>query len=176
MKISMVMVETINGKTTKGQTPGTSAWASSEDQEYFFSKIKENKLLIMGRKTYEAARQDMQITSERLRVILTSDPDKYQQDYVKDQLEFCAESPQTLITKLEERGYTKALLLGGEKTNTEFLQAGLVEEIWLTIEPKIFGRGNNLLAECDFEGDLQLIRSERLNEKGTLLLIYKVIR
>ena len=175
MKVIMVMVQTVNGKTTNGNLSGTSTFASSEDQDFFLNVRNENNLLIMGRKTYEAAKEGMTLTADRLKIVLTSQPERFTSEEKPNQLEFSSDQPHELLRKLSERGYTQALLLGGEKTNTDFLRAGLVDEIWLTIEPRILGKGNDLLGEADLDLNLQLIQNERLNHQGTLLLKYKVL-
>lgn len=174
MKVILVMVSSINGKTTKGEASGTSGFASKEDQDYFFQTLRENKLLIMGSKTYEVARPEMKLSPVRLRVVLTSRPDRFQSDVIKGQLEFSSDDPRKLLSKLEDRGYTQALLLGGARTNSQFLKENLVSELWLTVEPKIFGTGNNLLDEVGLDLNLQLINFEQLNAEGTLLLKYRL--
>jgi riboflavin biosynthesis pyrimidine reductase len=56
-----------------------------------------------------------------------------------------------------------------------FFAAGLVDEIWLTVEPILFGGGTPLLvARVDVR--LELLASEKLNAAGTLLLRYRVAR
>ncbi len=168
------MVSTINGKTTKGNTPGTKNLASKEDQEYFFQTLQNNNLLIMGSKTYEAARDEIKLSDDRLRVVLTSRPDDYRHEAVTNQLEFTSDKPKIVLQKLEKRGYTQAILLGGARTNTDFFKERLVDEIWLTLEPKIFGEGNDLLSSVELDLDLQLLESEKLNDTGTLLLKYEL--
>jgi dihydrofolate reductase len=175
MKVILVMVSSLNGKTTKGQTEGTSSWASPEDQAYFFQTLQDNNLLIMGSKTYEVAKPEMKLTSDRLRVILTSRPEDYKTDIIDGQLEFSSEQPTTLLKHLEERGYHQAVLLGGARTNTEFFKEDLVSELWLTLEPKIFGTGNDLFSELNLNLNLELINLEKINNSGTLLLKYHVI-
>jgi riboflavin biosynthesis pyrimidine reductase len=56
-----------------------------------------------------------------------------------------------------------------------FLAAGLVDEIWLTVEPLLFGGGTPLLA-ARVDVRLELLASEKLNAAGTLLLRYRVVR
>jgi dihydrofolate reductase len=50
-----------------------------------------------------------------------------------------------------------------------------VDEIWLTVEPLLFGGGTPLLA-ARVDVRLALLASERLNAAGTLLLRYRVVR
>jgi dihydrofolate reductase len=172
MKVILVMVASINGKTTKGTTQGTSGWASPEDQDYFFRTLQDNNLLIMGSKTYEVARPEMKLTPDRLRVVLTSRPEDYQNDFIQDQLEFSSDHPKKLIDNLEQRGFEQAILLGGAATNREFLSEDLVDELWLTIEPWIFGTGNDLVGEGTFNKKLRLLSLRQLNSRGSLLVKY----
>ncbi|HXB30351.1 MAG TPA: hypothetical protein VNW49_11060, partial [Puia sp.] len=59
---------------------------------------------------------------------------------------------------------------------TSFLQAQLIDEIWLTIEPKIFGVGDNFATGTKLDIDLHLIQSEKVNDQGTLITKYAVLR
>ena len=67
------------------------------------------------------------------------------------------------------------LLVGGGKTNALFLEASLVNEIYLTVEPKLFGMGKSLIAEGNFTKNLKLQSVKKLNEQGTLLLKYNIV-
>ena len=73
-----------------------------------------------------------------------------------------------------QKGYKKLLLPGGTNTNTSFLIAGLVDEILLTVEPKIFGLGKQLFLEKSLEASLELLSFKKLNKQGTLLLHYQI--
>lgn len=80
-----------------------------------------------------------------------------------------------MVKNLTKRGYEKALLVGGEQVSTQFFKESLVNELWLTIEPYIFGYGNSLLSNEKLNVSLELKTLKKLNNKGALLLKYKVI-
>ena len=170
----MAAVSSVNGKTTKGENPNIYSWTSKEDSQLFFSLIKENNLIVMGAKTYEAAKKLIKLEKDKLRIALTRNPQKYSADAVKGSLEFSNESPLELVKRLSKKGYKKMLLVGGGQINTLFLKANLVDELHLTIEPKIFGTGKNLISEEGFNKQLKLINVKKLNSQGTLRLEYKV--
>lgn len=130
-------------------------------------------LLLMGRKTYEAVRPKPE--AERLRMVLTTQPDNYTASIVPSQLEFTGLQPQELVASLEARGYTSALLLGGGAVNGAFLAAGLGDELYVTIEPLLFGRGTPLFGGVELNVSLRLLESKQLNTRGTLLLHYAII-
>jgi dihydrofolate reductase len=171
----MVMVTTLDGKITKGDDPHIHQWTSKEDQEYFSSLIKSNNLLVFGSQTYEAAKNRMHLSQGKLRVVLTRNPEKYKRDSVPGQLEFSNESPRQLVARLRKKGYKTLLLLGGGVVNALFLRAGLVDELHLTLEPKIFGRGKALVNE-EVNVSLKLTSVKKLNSQGTLLLKYRVLK
>ena len=58
--------------------------------------------------------------------------------------------------------------------NALFLGAGLVDEVWLTVEPVIFGQGVDLFRGAELNVRARLIHMEQLNETGTLHLRYAV--
>ncbi|MFA6081553.1 MAG: dihydrofolate reductase family protein [Patescibacteria group bacterium] len=89
-------------------------------------------------------------------------------------MEFSNETPEKLIERLSTLGYKKALLVGGSIINGLFLKNNLVDELYLTIEPKIFGKGKNIVEEQSLDKSLQLINVKKLNKTGTLLLKYKI--
>lgn len=175
MKVIMVAVSSLNGKITRGNDPNIYSWTSKEDSELFFSLIEKSNLIVMGSKTYESARRFIKHKKNRLRVVLTRNPKKYSRETIKGMLEFAEETPLKLINQLESRGYKKMLLVGGATINTLFLKQKLVNEIYLTIEPKLFGLGKNLINKENFEMQLKLISIKKLNKRGTLHLKYKSI-
>ena len=69
-------------------------------------------------------------------------------------------------------GYRQALLGGGTYLNTLFLEKKLIDEIILTIEPKIFGDGLSLFSK-DFNIELQLLEVKQINANA-IMLRYKV--
>ncbi len=55
------------------------------------------------------------------------------------------------------------------------MSEGLIDEIYLDIEPIIFGKGIPVLAAADFEYELSLLASTKLTD-NTVQLHYKVTR
>lgn len=173
MKVILAAVCSFDGKITKWQGNLASDFASTEDQE-LFSQIKlQNNLLIMGSNTYDAVFPKPE--KERLRIVLTSNPKKYQKFEIPGQLEFIKLPLNDAISSLEKRGYKQALLVGGGKLTTSFLRENLVSEIWLTLEPVIFGLGKVLIDLEKLDIKLQLLEFKKLNSQGTLFLKYAIL-
>ena len=155
MKIILVMVISADGKITKGDQ-GPNHWASPEDQDFFHNLKKKIGVIIVGRKTYEAAGKPHGDGIERI------------------VMSHCGPTPGEVVADLEKKGYSEALLVGGSDVNAEFFRRKLVSEIYLTIEPKIFGVGLPLAQGIPLEVELELINMKQLNPQGTLLLHYRV--
>ena len=172
MKVTMVSVCSADGKMTRGDDPLVQHWSSKEDFAHFMELINAHKLLVMGRKTFEAVEPHPQ--PERLRVVLTSTPDDFAAAVIPGQLEFSSAAPRDLVASLEGRGYDSLLLLGGGHVNAAFLQAGLVNELYMTIEPVLFGMGTPMVDGAVPNVQLQLLDTRPLNDTGTLLLHYVV--
>jgi len=175
MKIILAMVISIDGKTTKWDETNISKWASKEDQQYFADLVKKSEVVIMGSKTFESASPNIKLSPDTLRIIMTKNPEKYSNLEVKNQLEFTNLSPKKILENLKQRDKLKVLLAGGEQINSLFLKEKYVDELWLTIEPKIFGLGKTLLDQNKLELDLKLSEIKQLND-NTIILKYLIAK
>ena len=68
------------------------------------------------------------------------------------------------------------LLAGGAETNAQFFDAGLVDEMYLTVEPLLLGSGLPLTGFLQNAVQLKLMESTTLNDRGTVQLHYQVVQ
>lgn len=176
MNVIMIVVASINGKTTRGNESDIYSWTSKEDQDLFFSLRDRAPLIVMGRKTFEAASDKIKLGPNNRRIVLTRNPEQFTSKTVPGQLEFTNEPPDNLVKRLENEGCKEILLVGGAEIDAAFLQAKLVDELHLTLEPLLFGKGKDLLTGVPFDVPLHLLEMKKLNEQGTLHLIYTLDR
>jgi dihydrofolate reductase len=174
MKTILVFVSTLDGKVTKWGNPDIKSWSSKSDQDYFKKVWNETKLIIMGSKSYDA--DPIKPSSNHHFVVMTKHTSKYREFEISGQLEFTDESPGTLFTRFEKEGNDLMLIVGGAQIATSFLKEQLIDELWLTIEPKIFGLGGNFVIEEKLDINLQLLSCERVNKQGTLINKYAVLK
>jgi dihydrofolate reductase len=174
MKTILVFVSTLDGKITRWADPDVRSWSSQSDKKYFIKLWKDTRLIVMGSNTYNV--KPVRPSSKHLFVIMTHHPSEYKGFEILGQLEFTDESPKNLFTRFEKEGNELMLVVGGAQVATSFLKQQLIDELWLTIEPKIFGSGANIVVEEKLDINLKLISSERVNEQGTLINKYKVIK
>jgi|Napbiome12C3dose_1001474.scaffolds.fasta_scaffold00004_60 riboflavin biosynthesis pyrimidine reductase len=174
MKVVLAIVTSLDGKSTKGFKP-PKLWASKEDQLHFQSLISKNNVIVMGKNTYTVSKDIIKLSKNKLRIVMARDINEFKGAVVSNQLEFSSESPKQLIKRLTKQGFKQMLLVSGPKLNSAFLKAGLVNELWITLEPNIFGAGIGLVDSEKLDVKLKLLSSKKLNAQGTLLLKYQVI-
>ena len=168
MRILLLAAITLDGKIARNEKHFVD-WSSREDKKLFFSTSKRAGVIIVGNNTYKTFPAPL---PGRLHIVLTREPDpSLNQPGV---VEYTNRSPEEISADLEARGYTEAVLTGGAQINSLFLQRGLVDEIWLTIEPLIFGKGIDLFEGVPFDLKATLVHFEPLNDLGTLHLRYSL--
>jgi dihydrofolate reductase len=161
------MATTADGKIAKSSDHFPN-WTSREDKLHFQKISKEAGVVIMGDKTFATFPAPLK---DRLNVVLTLDENPKEIEGVKWMVN---SEPEKVVKELEEMGYQTAVLGGGSFINGLFLKHGLVDEIYVTVEPKIFGDGLGLF-KGDFDVDLKLINVEKINE-NSVVLKYEVIK
>lgn len=170
MKVILYMGTTPNGYIAKEN--GDSEWVSDEDLNGFYEESKKAKNIILGKNTFlEASRQGYFPFPGAVNIVVTHQTfeNKWGRDVV-----FTDKKPKEILSMVEEMGFDTALLAGGGMLNASFAQEGLIDEVYLDIEPLLFGKGIRLFGETDFACELELIEAKNLN-KNTVQLHYKVV-
>jgi len=170
----MVDVVSLDGKITKGDSGEVHTWSSKEDWQEFLRLRDSQQVLIMGSTTYQSVKP--RPGDSLLRIVLTSQPEKYADAARPGQLEFITATPRQLMARLAKENYERVMVLGGSHVNSEFLQAGLVDEAYITLEPVVLGTGTPLVAARPLMVRFTLQSVQRLNDRGTLLLHYLLDR
>lgn len=160
-----MMAMTLDGKIAKSSNHFPD-WTSKEDKKYFSKISKESGVVIMGDKTFYTFPSPLK---DRLNVVFTMEKNPKPISGVK----WVSGEPKDVIFELKGMGYKSVILGGGASLNGLFLKKGLVDEICITVEPKIFGEGLSLFSR-DFDVNLKLIKTEKINN-NSVVLKYKVI-
>lgn len=174
MIVSVAIVMSVDGKLTRHGESDISSWVSQEDQEFFRPLVASHEAVIMGRHTYEAIQPKLRLDLPIKRIVLTSKPRRFSKQAVKGRLEFIDQKPSDLVRLLKQEGVDKVLVVGGPPIIGELLRNDLLDYIFVTIEPYLFGTGVGLLDSVAIDKNLILIESRKLNKQGSLMLHYKV--
>lgn len=161
----------LDGKITKWHDAPAHTWTSPEESSYFQHVIREHNLLVMGGNTFRYQKPTPK--KGTLRIVMTRKPQAYASYKVSGQLEFSSESPKVLVRRLEHQGFTDMLFLGGPRLASLFFKEKLFTNVWITIEPRIFGKGRNFIEDFPLDVSLTLYDQKLLNAQGTLLLKYR---
>lgn len=161
MNVWLIAAVTADGKIA--QTPGQSSldWTSKEDTRFFIEKSKEAGVVIMGFKTFETIGKPLK--GRRL-IVLSWES----QTSTMEGVEFMNLAPKALIESLAAQGVTTVVVGGGASVYSQFLREGLVTDLFLTVEPHLFGNGIPLAS--GFERiDMRLVDVTRLGDQAVLL-------
>jgi dihydrofolate reductase len=174
MKTIMVAAISQDGYLTNGDDNDPSKWTSQEDKNHFAEIIKKHKLQVFGSNTYNV--YEPKPSEDVLRVVLSREPKKYAEVAVQNQLEFITLTPQEFVAKYQDR-FDSCLVLGGGFVYQSFLEADLIDEIYLTIEPVNHKDGVSFLKKGskieDYTNGCKP-EVEILNSRGTKLFHYTI--
>jgi dihydrofolate reductase len=167
MKVFIIAAITADGFIGLDSSQSSLDWRSKEDGRFFSERTKEAGVMVMGSVTYKTFRIKRAPPGRRL-IVLSRNP----QSITGDGIEAVNEEPELLLKRLEREGANEIAICGGSIIHKLFLEKGLVDELYLTIEPVLFGSGINLLGGRLNLG-LALINIQKLN-KDTLLAHYSI--
>ena len=164
------MATSINGHITKGQND--TSWVSESDWDQFYSFIKANDAVIMGRKTMESFSSDEFPIEGAFNIVLTADKNLHKET---EKFSIRTGNPEEIVTFARKKGFSNLLIIGGEYTNGQFLKADLIDEIILSVHPLVIGGGLSLFGKSDFDKKLQLLGTKEINNE-LVQLRYKVLK
>ena len=165
MHVIILMAVTADGLIARNSNHVVD-WTGKADKQYFVHTTKKSGAMIMGSKTFDMIGC---ILPERKNIVMTRDKTRKSHD---NNLVFTDKAPGLIIKDLNSQGFKSAVIIGGSTINTLFLKENLVDEIHMTIVPKLFGRGLSLFNES-IHTQLELIHVGEL-DKGRVLLKYKI--
>jgi len=171
MNISVFLASSINGMiSNRANVPD---WLSQEYGQGFLAISQRTKAVIMGRKTYEILIPDhLPLKGEGTLIVLTRDTAATP---TQSNVVFTNKTPQEIVRFLEARGHHEAVIIGGMHTVSEFAKAGLVDELYLVVEPVLFGGGLPLLRDVDADFKMTLVDVHTLSAH-TVQLHYRMVR
>lgn len=178
MRVTLIAAQSLDGRITFHDSAGAN-FTSEADQHYFRETLATFDCSVMGGQTFRVSEKKIRTRSDDGRAILVMTRRAGELAALggaasSGVLEFSSETPARIIASLRARGGKRCALLGGSQIYGAFLAAGVVDEVWLTLEPRIFGAGLALTA-TPLDVRLRFLCCENLSA-NTLLLKYEVIK
>ncbi|MEZ4526686.1 MAG: dihydrofolate reductase family protein [Desulfobacterales bacterium] len=167
MKVTVLMAITLDGKI--GRSPDHFPdWTGKEDKKLFKELSLKAGAVIMGSKTYDTIGMPL---PNRKNIILTRDRNRKSD---RENLVFTSDPPRVILENLEKEGFSQVILAGGALVNSLFAEEKLIDEIIVTISPKIFGYGLSLFTQ-EIAMELELKEVQRLG-KELACLTYSTVK
>jgi len=141
-------------------------WTGKGDKQYFVRLTRKAGAMIMGSKTFDTIGK---VLPGRLNIVITRDTTRISQ---KKELIFTHQTPEQILNDLHAQGFDSVALIGGSVVNTLFMKKNLIDEIHLTIVPRLFGKGLSLFNEI-LDTQLELMDIDKIDQ-GHVLLKYRV--
>jgi dihydrofolate reductase len=169
MKSFIIAAHTADGyiapASSDGQAMPSTVWTSGADKKKFVELTKKAGVIIMGLTTYGTIGKPL---PNRLNVVYAPKGTPPIPGVMMTDL-----PPRELLAELSRQGHQEAAICGGSTIYTMFMEAGVVDRIYLTVEPKVFGKGLTLFNK-PVTRDLSLTSVEKLAD-NVLFLEYKVL-
>lgn len=167
MKVIAIAVQSLDGFIARNHHDLVN-WSSDEDKKLFAQETKKSGVTIVGRQTFKLFPHPL---PDRLNIVLTSSPENFTS--LPNSLEFTNQDPRNIIKLLEKRGFASAFVIGGQQVYTSFIQAKLIDEIWITIEPILIRQGLQLFTQKPNDIQFEPYANIRLNHH-TIHLRYRI--
>lgn len=160
------VASTVDGRIslTERYLPG---WTSEEDKSFFQKSLSQFDAVVVGRNTYLAAENRLR---KRNAFVLTSRSKTIEREGT---VTFVNPANVNLAKLFQD--YKNIAVLGGGAVYRFMLENGFLDEIFVTIEPLIFGRGKEMFMGGTKTVQVKLLSIKRLNSAGTILLHYKIL-
>ncbi len=162
------MAITPNGFIAKSDDD--TSWISREEWTSYSRTVQRAGNLIIGHRTYDILTKQPDFSElKNVRLIVVSD--KTFPTLASNHI--IARSPKEALTLLKD--FSEVIVAGGGLLNAAFLVEDLVDEIYLDIEPTIFGKGIPLFRDKNFERKLEFLDQKQITDQE-IQLHYKIIK
>jgi len=162
------MATTLNGLIA-GEDD-TTGWISEGEWNSYSQQVRDAGCMIIGRRTYEILTTQPEFSEfAEVTVVVVTSSDLN----LLSTKHSTARSPAEALEKLKDN--ERVIIAGGGILNGSFLAEGLIDEIYLDIEPFVMGKGVQLFSDHDFQANLELIEVNKLSS-SEVQLHYKIVR
>ena len=169
MRVVLAVAISADGYVSPPQDARSFDWTSTEDRRHIVQLSKQAQVIIMGSTTYQTLKIKRAPPGRRL-IIYTHNADSIK----GENIETTGVSPQELLQQLATQGVEDVIVEGGPSVYGMFLAAGVVDEVYITVEPVLFGTGIPFL-QTQLNIQMQLLEHTSLNQ-STILLHYAIKR
>lgn len=144
------------------------SWISKEEWDSYSLTVRTAGCAVIGKRTYHILTTQPEFSEFADVKIAVVSSKKFNTLSPKHVV---VHSPKEALEHLKE--FREVVVAGGGILNAAFMSENLVDEIYLDIEPVVFGKGIPLFQDKQFEQQLELIGTKQLS-KNEIQLHYRV--
>jgi dihydrofolate reductase len=162
------MAITPNGFIAKNNDD--TSWISQQEWNSYSQIVQRAGNLVVGHRTYDILTKQpefSELKDVQLVVVAQEDFQTLAQNHL------VAHSPKEALKLLND--FEQVVVAGGGTLNVSFVEENLIDEIFIDIEPIIFGKGIPLFRDKDFERNLKLVGQKKISE-NEIQLHYEVLK
>ena len=168
MKVILYMAITANGFIAKKNDD--TSWISRDEWDSYSQMVQRARCMVVGHRTYNILTKQPEFSELKdVRLVAVSKKD-FQ---VLAANHTVAHSPKEALEALKD--FPEVVVAGGGQLNAAFLEENLVDEIYLDIEPIVFGEGIPIFRDKGFERKLELLDQKKITAQE-IQLHYRVIK
>lgn len=174
MYVFLIAAVTIDGFIARNHDEPSTAWTSKEDSRWFHTKTTEAGVVVMGRTSYVTIPEPYRPLKNRLNVVYTSQ--------ATDGLEKASDAewrtnlePKELLERLTVEGHEQVAIAGGQRVYSDWMRSGLVNTLYITVEPVVFGQGIKLF-DSGVSAELELRQAHELSGQTRVLEYVPVLQ
>ncbi|MCR4335380.1 MAG: hypothetical protein NUV57_02475 [archaeon] len=164
----LVVATTLDGFIARSPGQISTDWTSPEDKVHLHKMEDKADVLLLASKSYN-------LVKERLKkfncIVLTRKVNGIKEE--SKFLTYINPAKSDLDEYIRKKLYKKVCVLGGRVAYNFVLEKGFIDEIYLTIEPVVFGDGIGFFNKEVPLKHFNLVSAKKLNANGSLLLHYK---
>lgn len=164
------MSTTINGFIAKHDD--SADFITPAESASYVTTVKNAGALIIGRRTYEILSTQpefQEFLKARIKIVAVSHNDVI----LKDASHSVTHSPQEALELLKD--FKEVIVAGGGNLDASFLDANLIDEVYLDVEPAIVSEGIPLFSGSQTDKKLKFLGSKKFGE-NEIQLHYKIIK
>lgn len=139
-------------------------WISVEEWNSYSKMVQKAGCLIVGHRTYDILTKQPEFSElQKIKLVVVSQANFN----TLSENHLIAKTPQEALGLLKD--FSEVIVAGGGILDSAFIKDGLIDEIYLDIEPLAIGKGIKLFADGDFELSLKLLEINKITDNEVQL-------
>ena len=147
------------------------SWVKEDDEARFLEAVEEAGCELVGRKTFDQYREDYTSRTKATTFVVTRDTSL--RDFGR--VRFVTGKLEQIVSDIAGQGFERLIISGGGDLNGSLAEAGLLDEMRLSVHPVTIGEGIPLFGKYHPKLHTQLVDVNR-DVPEVVQLVYKVLK